>query len=249
MSAGKHREKACERNPVRMRQAAPGIIAVLTCLFWLASGTGAFAQHGKGHDAGKHRNPADLKQYLEHLDSPERDGYQKPQQVIEALTLKPGIAVADLGSGSGYFTRRFVEAVTDRGKVYAVDVEPEMLAYAKTSIEHMGVPSTVEFVLAQPDDPKLPPESVDLVFVCNVYHHLEKRADYFAKVKAALKPGGRIAVIDFHHDERSGNVGFPKRHLVAKETVISEMAKAGYSLLREHAVLPRQYFLEFAPAP
>ena len=84
-----------------------------------------------------HRRPADLKEYLAHLDSEERDQHQKPGQVIEALALKPGMAVADLGSGSGYFTRRFIEAVTDTGKVYAVDVEPEMLRYTEESIVHM----------------------------------------------------------------------------------------------------------------
>ena len=236
------------RRPVWTLQAAPWIVAVLLSLCWLASGTGALAQHGQGHDTGRHRNPDDLKQYLEHLDSSERDRDQKPQQVVEALGLKPGMAVADLGSGSGYFTRRFVQAVTDRGKVYAVDVEPEMLAYAKESLERLSIPYRAEFILAKPDNPKLPPESVDLVFLCNVYHHLENRASYFTNIKAALKAGGRVAIVDFYHDERSGNVGFPKRHLVAKEIVISEMTKAGYRLLREHSFLPRQYFLEFAPA-
>jgi ubiquinone/menaquinone biosynthesis C-methylase UbiE len=249
MSAVKNARRDRRVRPGWTCQAAPGIVAVLLSLCWLASGIGALAQHGQGHDTGRHRNPADLKEYLEHLDSPDRDRDQKPQQVVEALGLKPGMAVADLGSGSGYFTRRFVQAVTDRGKVYAVDVEPAMLAYAKDSLEHLAFPYTAEFILGQPDDPKLPAASVDLVFVCNVYHHLEDRTNYFAKVRAALKDGGRIAIIDFYHDERSGNVGFPKRHLVAKEIVISEMAKAGYRLLREQGFLPRQYFLEFAPAP
>lgn len=234
-------------NP-KQKQLSIGYACIaLACLCWFASGSDTFAQHGQGHGAGEHRRPSDLKQYLEHLDSPERDEYQKPEQVIEALAPKPGMAVADLGSGSGYFTRRFVKAVTEAGKVYAVDVEPEMLAYTKKSVEHMGIPSTVEFVLAQPDNPKLPKGSMDLIFLCNVYHHLENRTAYFANVKSALKPGGKIAIIDFYHDERAGNVGFPRRHLVARETVVGELTKAGYRLVREHEFLPRQYFLEFAP--
>jgi arsenite methyltransferase len=197
----------------------------------------------------RHRRPDDIKQYLEHLDSADRDRYQNPREVVEALRLKPGMAVADLGSGSGYFTRRFIEAVTASGMVYAVDIEPEMLAYAKESIVHMHVPYTAEFILARPDNPKLPFESVDLIFVCNTAHHLEDRAAYFRNVKSALKPGGRIAIIDFYPDERSGDLGFPKRHLIARETLIREMTDAGYRLDREHAFLPRQYFLEFAAAP
>lgn len=196
-----------------------------------------------------HRRPDDIKQYLEHLDSAERDQYQKPAQVIEALDLKPGMAVADLGSGSGYFTRRFIEAVTDRGMVYAVDIEPEMLAYAKESIVHMHVPYSVEFILARPDSPKLPYESVDLIFVCNTIHHLEERSTYFRNVRTSLKPNGRIAIIDFYPDERSGDLGFPKRHLVSREQVLHEMTAAGYRLGQEHTFLPRQYFLEFTPTP
>lgn len=200
------------------------------------------------HDQGAHRNPADITQYLEHLDSPERDKDQKPSLVVEALKLKPGMAVADLGSGSGYFTRRFVEAVTETGIVYAVDVEQEMLTYVKESVGHMHIPFTAEFILAQPDSPKLPMDSVDWLFLCNTYHHLENRATYFSNATSALKPRGRIAIIDFYHDERSGNLGFPKRHLVPRETVIAEMSQAGYTLSREHTFLPRQYFLEFVPA-
>lgn len=232
-----------------MKTRAFGLLMAVTCLCWLVPDVGSFAQHEQGHGDSAHRRPSNLKQYLEHLDSPDRDRYQKPEQVLEALALKPGMTVADLGAGSGYFTRRFVKAVTENGKVYAVDVEPEMLAYAKASIERMSVPATVEFILAQPDDPKLPKASVDLIFICNVYHHLESRTAYFSKLKTALKDGGRIAIVDFYHDERSGEVGFPKRHLVARDTVVGELDKAGYRLVREHDVLPRQYFLEFAPAP
>jgi len=196
-------------------------------------------------DQHQHRRPDDIKQYLENLDSTERDRYQKPADVIDALRLKPGMAVADLGSGSGYFTRRFIEAVTETGMVYAVDVEPEMLAYAKDSVIHMHTAYTAEFILAQPDNPKLPFESVDLLFLCNTIHHLENRSKYFSDLKSSLKPGARIAIIDFYPDERSGDLGFPKHHLVARDAVIQEMAAAGYQLAREHSFLQKQYFLEF----
>ena len=196
-------------------------------------------------DQHQHRRPDDIKQYLEHLDSTERDRYQKPSEVIEALKLKPGMAVADLGSGSGYFTRRFIEAVTETGVVYAVDVEQEMLAYAKESVIRMRVAYTAEFILAQPNNPKLPYESVDLLFVCNTIHHLENRSKYFSDLKSSLKPGARIAIIDFYPDERSGDLGFPKHHLVSRDTTVQEMAAAGYQLSREHSFLPKQYFLEF----
>lgn len=202
------------------------------------------------HDqSSHHRRPADIHQYLEHLDGSQRDMDQQPERVIEALGLQPGLSVADIGAGSGYFTRRFVQAVTEKGKIYAIDVEPDMLQYAKASIARMPIPSTVEFILAQPDNPQLPPQSVDLVFLCNVYHHLDDRPAYFSNVRPVLKSGGRIAIIDFYHDARSGDVGFPRKHLVARDTVVEEMAKAGFQLTREHTFLARQYFLEFSPIP
>lgn len=212
-------------------------LLLVACMF--------FALPALGEDQHRHRRPDDIKQYLEHLDSAERDRYQKPVEVMEALRLKPGMAVADLGSGSGYFTRRFVEAVTDSGIVYAVDIEPEMLAYVRESIVHMHVPYTAEFILARPDSPKLPFGSINLLFVCNTIHHLEERATYFRNLKSSLRPGARIAIIDFYPDERSGDLGFPKHHLVSRDTVIRELTDAGYKLDRDHTFLPKQYFLEF----
>jgi SAM-dependent methyltransferase len=113
----------------------------------------------------------------------------------------------------------------------------------------MHIPFRVEFILAQPDNPKLPFESVDLIFVCNTFHHLDNRPAYFRNLRSALKAGGRISIVDFHPDERSGDLGFPKRHLVSRDTVIQELSEAGYRLVREHTFLPKQYFLEFAPIP
>ena len=219
-----------------MRPMLPLILAMVT----LCPGLATAQDH-------THRRPDDIQQYLEHLDKSERDQYQKPAQVLEALRLTPGMAIADLGSGSGYFTRRFAEAVTASGIVYAIDVEPEMLAYVKQSLLGLRVPHRTRFILAGAHSPQLPTESVDLIFVCNTVHHLDDRATYFSNIRSALKPGGRIAIIDFYSDERAGSVNFPRRHLVPHETVIKEMTEAGYRLEREHAFLPRQYFLEFTP--
>lgn len=212
-----------------------------TVSFGMLSVMPTWAQQGHQHD----RMP-NVMEYLDRLDRPERDQEQKPAQVVEALGLKPGMQVADLGAGSGYFTRRFVEAVTETGKVYAIDVEPDALKYVEESLVHQHRPYAAEFILARPDNPKLPVESVELIFVCNTYHHLEDRTTYFRNLRAALKPGGRIAIVDYYHDARSGELGFPKKHLVARETVVEELTAAGYRLVKEHTFLPKQYFVEFA---
>jgi len=203
----------------------------------------ALAQHKE-----QHRGPADLKEYIEILERPERDKEQKPDEVIKALNLTDYMTIADIGAGSGYFTRKFVWAVQDKGMVYAVDIEPGMLKYNEEMIEHLHTPYNAKFVVAKEDDPLLPLNSVDLVFLCNAYHHLEKRADYFTRVKATLKPKGRLAIIDFYNDERSGNLGFPKDHLIPRDTVMKEMTEAGYTLSKVHTFLPKQYFLEFVVA-
>ena len=220
-----------------MNSSVCGVIAFALSLLGT---TPLLAQDGHQHD----RMP-NVMEYLDRLDRPERDHDQKPAQVVEALALKPGMYVADLGAGSGYFTRRFVEAVTETGKVYVIDIEPEALKYVEDSLVHMHRSFEAEFILARPDNPKIPFGSVDVVFVCNTYHHLENRSEYFKNVKSSLKPSGRVAIVDFYHDDRSGELGFPKRHLVSRDTVIEEMTAAGYHLATEHTFLPRQYFLEF----
>jgi len=223
------------RRDGRIAFAGPAMLGL--GLLWVGLAT---AQQGHLHE----RMP-NVMEYIEHLDRSERDQDQKPAQVVDALALKPGMSVADLGAGSGYFTRRFVEAVTETGKVYVVDIEPEALKYVEDSLVHMHRSFEAEFILARADSPKIPFESVDLIFVCNTYHHLDNRSEYFRNVKSSLKPGGRIAIIDFFHDERSGEMGFPKHHLVSRETVIEEMKGAGYHQAREHTFLSKQYFLEF----
>jgi ubiquinone/menaquinone biosynthesis C-methylase UbiE len=220
--------------------AFAGLVLLGLGLLWAGE-----ARPQEGH---QHERMPNVMEYLDRLDRPERDQDQKPAEVVDALDLKPGMHVADLGAGSGYFTRRFVEAVTETGKVYVIDVEPQALKYVEESLVHMRRPFEAEFILAVPNDPKIPAESVDLIFVCNTYHHLEDRTAYFRNVKTSLTPGGRIAIVDFYHDERSGELGFPKRHLVPREKVVEEMTAAGYRIAKEHTFLPRQYFIEFTPA-
>jgi ubiquinone/menaquinone biosynthesis C-methylase UbiE len=201
------------------------------------------------HQAHRHpHQPPNVTEYLDRLDRPERDADQKPAEVIQALDLRPGMAVADLGSGSGYFTRRFVDAVAPGGTVYAIDVEPKALDYIRAHLSpEQRDHGTIHFVHADANDPRLPAASVDLLFLCNTYHHIEDRTQYFARAAHAIRPGGRLAVIDFYEDHRSGNLGFSKDRLVSQQRLMDELTRAGYRLAREHTFLPQQYFLEFAP--
>lgn len=171
-----------------------------------------------------------------------RDGWQHPEQVIQSLEIRAGDHVADIGSGSGYFTFRLAEAVGPTGKVYAVDVDPEMNEYVARRARELKYPNIVA-ILAKPDDPLLPKSSIDLIFTCNTYHHLGDRTFYFARLKQYLRPNGHVAIIDFN-----GEGWFTRLigHWIAREVIQRELQQAGYSLQREFAFLPKQDFLLFS---
>lgn len=173
------------------------------------------------------------------FDDPERDLWQKPHQVIEALALKPAAAVADIGAGTGYFAARLAHFVP-RGRVYAVDIEPDMVKYLaeRARREHLD---NLTAVAGAPDDARLP-QKVDLVLLVDTYHHIGQRESYFRKLARSLKPGGRVAIIDFNAQSAMGP---PPGARIAATRVAAEMSGAGYLLLSEHHFLPNQYFLVF----
>jgi predicted methyltransferase len=170
-----------------------------------------------------------------------RDRWQQPEQVVRALAIAPGQHVADLGSGGGYFTFRLADATGPQGRVYAVDVDPGLNTYVERQARKQGY-EQVRVVLAEHDDASIPAGGVDLIFTCNTYHHIEDRVAYFARARSYLRPGGRIAVIDF----REPGWLF-RRHSVPADVIRSELEAAGYRLEREHDFLPRQSFLVFGP--
>jgi SAM-dependent methyltransferase len=130
-----------------------------------------------------------------------------------------------------------------QGRVYGVDVEPDMVKYLSERAAKEKL-SNLTAVAGAPDDARIP-APVDLVILVDVYHHVDKRAEYFRKLRTALKPGGRVAIIDFRLDTPAGP---PKNARVAPDRVQAEMKNAGFVLAEEHAFLPNQYFLIFKPA-
>jgi len=186
---------------------------------------------------------SDAEKWAHVFDDPARDEWQKPHQVIQALALKRDAAVADLGAGTGYFSARLANMLHDTGRVYAVDIEPEMVKHLAKRARDEHLPNLVP-VQATPRDARLPAK-VDLVLLVDVYHHIDDRERYFARLKRSLKPGGRLAVIDFRLDSPEGP---PREARVAPDTVKAELARAGYAFVEEHGFLPRQYFLVFSGA-
>ncbi|MBM3811465.1 MAG: methyltransferase domain-containing protein [Acidimicrobiia bacterium] len=176
--------------------------------------------------------PRSAAEYAKVLENPARDAWQKPHEVIQALALKPQEAVADIGAGSGYFARRIAHHAA---KLYAVDIDPKLLEMIRGA--------NIETVLATHDDPKLPDASVDTIFICDVLHHIASRPAYYAKLAKALKPGGRIVIIDFYKKQLP--VGPPVSMKLSEDEVKAEFEAAGFHIARSHDFLPHQYFLEF----
>lgn len=174
-----------------------------------------------------------------------RDAWQRPEDVVRALELRPGDRVADLGAGGGYFVPYLAEAVGSSGRVYAVEVES---ALTDSLAQRFAEDESVEAVLGGYADPHLPDASIDVVLIVNTYHHIEARPPYFERLRADLRPGARVAVID--PDEELGGVlalFLDEGHTSRAEAVIAEMRAAGYRHVASHDFLATQIFEVFAP--
>ena len=225
--------------PARLRchRLRAGVLALL------AVATAAIAGP-PSHDATSHRRFDDPAYWSKVFDDPARAEWQKPAEVAAALGLRPGQTVADLGAGTGYFTGPLADVVGPSGTVLAVDVEPNLVAYLRqrAAREHL---TNVRVVLASAHDPRLPAAGVDAVLVVDTYHHIDDRIAYFRRLQRALRPHGRVAVVDWH--KRPMPVGPEMDHKLAREQVVDEMQAAGYRLVDEPTFLPYQYFLVFEP--
>ncbi len=185
----------------------------------------------------------DAERWAHVFDDPKRDAWQKPHEVIQALALKPDAVVADIGAGTGYFAVRLA-AMVPQGRVYAVDVEPDMVEHLARRAKREKRDNLIA-VQATAQDARLP-EKADVIVLVDVYHHIDQRDRYFSRLRASLKPGGRLAIIDFRIDSPAGP---PKSARIAPDRVVAELKAAGYGLTQQHDFLPRQYFLVFRPAP
>jgi ubiquinone/menaquinone biosynthesis C-methylase UbiE len=171
------------------------------------------------------------------------DPKNQPDDVLKALELQRGQNVADIGAGGGYFALRFAEIVGADGQVFAVDTNQNFLDFVKKSAKEKDLVN-VETVLAAKDTAPLPEKSIDLIFMRNVCHHLPERPEYFKKLKTALKPEGRIAIIEYR---RAKGFSFHKMfgHYVPQEKIMKEMEAAGYQLEKDLDFLPEQSFTIF----
>lgn len=216
-------------------------------LLWLslfALATWCVGSTAQSHSTSHHHDDAtirhdfkDAEVWAERFEDPQRDAWQLPDKVVSILATREDLVIADIGSATGYFPVRFAGACPE-GLVIGADIEPDMIHYLNDRARREGLSNLVS-ILAAPDDPHLP-LVVDLVFICNTYHHIDDRIDYFTRLKEQLQEDGRVAVVDYRPSSKRG----PPRKL-APEAVESEMIEAGYEVAERLDFLPEQYFLVF----
>ena len=187
-----------------------------------------------------HHRFEDAEKWADIFENPERDAWQKPDEVIRSLELPADAVIADIGSATGYFPVRFAR-VAVQGQVYGIDVEPTLVDYLNTRAKKENLPNMLS-ILGEPDDPKIP-EKADLVFLCNTYHHIQERDEYFENLKKYMQPGGRLVIVDFKKGDLP--VGPPDKHKLAPDDVLLELKDVGYRHINHDLQLPYQYVLIF----
>lgn len=197
------------------------------------------ASHADHRGGGMPHRFADAEEWAATFDDPERDAWQRPDEVVAALALSDGMRVADVGAGTGYFAARLARAVPG-GEVVATDVEPDMVRYLEARASREGL-ANLRAVAASASASGLAPASVDRVLVVNVWHHIEDRASYARDLAAALRPGGRVLVVDFRLDAERGP---PPEHRLPAESVVADFEAAGLEARILPSALPEQYLVE-----
>lgn len=187
---------------------------------------------------------ADLAGYIASLEEPGRAEWQKPDEVIRALKLLPGETLCDVGSGPGYFALRAARLLDASGWVYAEDVEASMIDALRDRISQARL-SNVTPILGLPEDPLLPRASCDVILVVNTYHLFPNGPAFLRRLGKSLKPGGRLANIDFHKRETPQGPVLARR--VAREAFLADAQRASFKLVAEEKFLPYQYFLLLKP--
>jgi predicted methyltransferase len=233
---------------IEERSLAHRRLLVLVVALGLSSLVGSTLVAGLGVPDSE-RRPAAVMSWrgADWLERAGRDEEQRPEQVVRTMGLEDGDVVADIGCGTGYFTRPMARAVAPRGRVYAVDIQPEMLRLLRDRVQEAGL-TNVELVLGENDDPKLPPESLDWILLVDVYHEFQQPEAMLAQMREALKPDGRVALLEYRLEGLSA-VHIKTEHRMSPEQVLREWEPAGYRLVARHEFLPTQHFFVFEKAP
>jgi ubiquinone/menaquinone biosynthesis C-methylase UbiE len=208
------------------------VVVVLAALLVAATAAAQTQSHGRLFP------PSDLGL----LEAPDRDLWQRPDQIMDAMGIADASVVADIGAGSGWFTIRLARRVGPQGLVYAEDVQPEMITAINRRVQREGL-TNVKPVHGQNSDPNLPAGAFDAILIVDAYHEVEDRVTMLANLARAIKPQGRIGVVDFKLDGTGPGPSIEER--VSPDVVVRDAGKAGLRLVRQEPFLQYQYFLIF----
>jgi predicted methyltransferase len=182
--------------------------------------------------------------WVERFERPGREVYDHRHEIIAALRLSPGQSVADIGAGTGFFSRLMAQHVTPKGKVYAVDISAVFIDNIMRYAREQRL-SQIQGIVNTQRDSKLPAQSIDLAFLCDTYHHFEYPQVMLASIRRALKPGGSLVVIDFQRIEGESSDWVLQHVRAGKELVIQEVESAGFRLSEDRPMLKTNYYLRF----
>jgi ubiquinone/menaquinone biosynthesis C-methylase UbiE len=189
------------------------------------------------------KNP-DLKKYIETFEGESREIFTHRKEIVAACKLKPGMVVADVGAGTGLFTRLFAAEVGAKGKIYAVDISPTFLEHIRKTAKEAGI-TNVQTILCTDKSAELQPASVDLVFICDTYHHFEFPLRTMDSIHRALKPGGQLVLIDFHRIEGKSTTWTLGHVRAGQEVFRQEIVTSGFRVVGQEELLKDNYFLRF----
>jgi len=187
----------------------------------------------------------DVPKFIERFEREGRDVFDHQQEILAALALKPGMKIADVGAGTGLFTRQFSPRVGPCGKVYAVDISEEFTSHIEKTATEQGL-TNIETVVCKPDSVELPPNSVDLVFICDTYHHFEYPYQTMRSIHRALKPGGEVVLIDFQRIEGVSDEWVLGHVRAGQDVFAKEILDSGFVQVDEKLdLLDESYFVRF----
>jgi ubiquinone/menaquinone biosynthesis C-methylase UbiE len=191
-------------------------------------------------------NP-DVKEFIGKLEVESREVFAKRHEIVAACKLKPGMAVGDIGAGTGLFTRLFAQAVGDQGKVYAVDISPKFIQYIEKTCREKGI-KNVTGIVCKPDSVELAAQSIDLAFICDTYHHFEFPFKTIASIRRALRPGGRVVLVDFKRIPGVSSEWVLNHVRAGQGTVTKEILSTGFKIVEEPQFLTENYCVVFEKA-
>jgi predicted methyltransferase len=221
--------------------------ALTLVLLGAACGASPLPADGQDAPAAEERKPANVMSFegAAWLEREGRDKLERPDLVLQAMELREGMTVAEIGAGTGYFSRRIAKAVGPKGKVYAVDIQPEMLELLKKYAAQEGIANNIIPVLGTETDPKLPKGGVDRILLVDVYHEFQKPEPMLARMRESLAPGGTVTLIEYRLEGESAS-HINQAHRMSVEQVLSEWNPAGFELANQLETLPSQHLFIFS---